>query len=91
MTVQECLPLVMQHNCAGFVTRSAAQRTPHDSVVFRPLEEEALHLKTSLVIRAENRNRLVNDFARTYIRQFQRKLPRRDEKESTDFPPAVTI
>jgi DNA-binding transcriptional LysR family regulator len=91
MTVQECVPLVVEHNCAGFVTRSTAQRTSHDSVVFRPLEEEALHLKTSLVIRADNRSRLVNDFARTYIRQFQSKLPRRDEKGSIDLPPAGSM
>jgi DNA-binding transcriptional LysR family regulator len=90
MTVQECLPLVVQHNCAGFVTRSTAHRTAHESVVFRPLEEEALHLNTSLVIRADNRSRLVNDFARTYIRQFQRKLPRRDEV-SIDLPPAAGV
>lgn len=91
MTVQECLPLVVQHNCAAFVTHSTARRTSHEGVVFRPIQEEVLHLKTSLVIRADNRTRLVNDFARTYIRQFGRKPPLRDEKGSIDLPPAVGI
>ena len=91
MTVQECLPLVVQHNCAAFVTQSTARRTVHEGVVFRPIHEEVLHLQTSLIIRADNRTRLVNDFARTYIRQFQRKSPLRDEKGSIDLPPAVGV
>jgi hypothetical protein len=90
MTVQEGLPLIVHHNCAAFVTHSTARGTTHEGVVFRPIEQEVLHLKTSLVIRADNRSRLVNDFARTYIRQFQRKPAIRDPIRPIDLPPAVS-
>jgi hypothetical protein len=50
----------------------------HDGIVFRPLNDDLLLLRTVLLIRTDNASRLVNNFAKTYIRQFKRKGPQRE-------------
>lgn len=78
MTAQEGISLVADHDCVALLTDASAGDLKHDGVVFRPLNDETLLLRTVLLIRTDNASRLVNNFAKTYIRQFKRKGPQRE-------------
>jgi DNA-binding transcriptional LysR family regulator len=75
LTAEEALPLVAEQDYVSFVTQSTASRSQQAGVVFRPIRDEELLLHTSLIMRADNESRLVNNFVRTYLKTFQRKGP----------------
>jgi DNA-binding transcriptional LysR family regulator len=68
MSLQEVLPLVADQGCIAFVSASTARLTHYAGVVFRPMMHDELLLQTFLILRSDNTSRLVNQFARAYLR-----------------------
>ena len=78
MTAKEGISLVADHDCVALLTDAWAGDLQHEGLVFRPLNDDLLLLRTVLLIRTDNASRLVNNFAKTYLRQFKRKGPQRE-------------
>ncbi len=77
MSAPEGLALVVDQQYVAFITEASARQPGRDTIVFRALEDEALLLRTALILRGDSA-RLVDNFARTYVRQFERKAPQRE-------------
>jgi len=82
MTAEEASELILAHKGVAFLPRDAAWRIACDGITMRPLIEERLKLVTSLAIRSDSKNRLVNEFVRAAGRKLsiippplQRRLP----------------
>jgi DNA-binding transcriptional LysR family regulator len=84
MTAKEAISLVSGHDCVALLTDVSAGDLRHEGVVFRPLNDDPLLLRTVLLMRADNASRLVNNFGRTYIRQFKRKGPQSEFSWDSD-------
>jgi DNA-binding transcriptional LysR family regulator len=78
MSVNEAIALVTEQDCIAIVTASASRQLHHQGVVFRPLEHAAFRMHTSLIMRADNNVRLVNGFARAYLKHHQTKPVQKD-------------
>ena len=78
MTVKEGISLVTDHDCVALLTDAWAGGSRHEGLAFRPLNDDLLLLRTVLLIRTDNASRLVNNSAKTYLRQFKRKGPQRE-------------
>ena len=82
MTAEEATELILTYKGVAFLTRHGASRISRDGITMRPLAEERIRLVTSLAARADNKSRLVSEFARAVGRKLnsspiaeQGKLP----------------
>lgn len=86
ISVREAIPLVSEHDCITIVTASASRHLHHQGVVFKPLEHATLLMRTSLFMRADNSSKLVNGFARAYLRHRQNKPVQKDLFGFGEYP-----
>jgi DNA-binding transcriptional LysR family regulator len=79
MVAHEAIHLVSEQMGVAFLTKASAVRIHVEGVVFRPLADESLWFDTCVVMRAEDRSRLVNEFARSFLRRYQPPPPKQME------------
>lgn len=72
LTAKEALHLVSEHVGITFLTKATALSTRIEGVVVKPLSHDSLWFETCLVMRADNESRMVNEFARSFLRRHQR-------------------
>ena len=77
VAAEEALPFITQSNAIAFLeksgalrlTKSASSRSPR-GIAIRPLQEEALLLKTVVASRADNGSKLASELLRAFIRKL---------------------
>ena len=79
MVAHEAIQLVSEQGGVAFLTKASALLIHAEGVVFRPLADESLWFETCVVLRAEDCSRLVNEFARSFLRRHQPTSPNRHE------------
>lgn len=76
IVAHEAIQLVSEQMGVAFLTKASALRIHVQGMVFRPLSDESLWFETCVVMRAEARSRLVNEFARSFLRRYQPSPPK---------------
>jgi len=71
VAVQEVIELIRENFGVAFVPNGLAPQIESDEIAVRPLDHEALHLKSYLVLRADESSRLVNEFGRAFLRRIR--------------------
>jgi DNA-binding transcriptional LysR family regulator len=81
ITVQQALDLVSEHVGVAILTKPTARSLHADGVVVRPLSDTSLWFDTSVIMRADDESRLVNEFVRAFLRKYapQRLQPKQME------------
>ena len=74
----EGLSLVTDHDYVAFASPCITEKFRNMRAVFRPLDHEEVHLRTSLLMRADNTSRLTNTYARSFIRNVEPKYAQRN-------------
>lgn len=69
VTAEEAVHLVREHAGISFMSRAVAMLKHQPGVVMKPLAEEGLQIKTYLAMRANESSRMVNEFARAFLRK----------------------
>ena len=72
MAADDAFEVVTGHGGIAFVSQATALKTHIDSVAFKPLADKSLYFETSLVTRAEEKSRLVNQFAKAALIKLSR-------------------
>jgi DNA-binding transcriptional LysR family regulator len=76
MTAHQAVHLVADHVGVAILTKPAGLRFHEEAVLIKPLSDSALWFETCLIMRAEDNSRIVNEFARAFLRRFApRVLP----------------
>ena len=73
--------MVSEHVGVAILTKPAARDFHADRVVVKPLSDMSLQFETSVIMRAGDDSRLVNEFVRSFLRKHapQRLLPKQME------------
>lgn len=69
VTAEEAVRLVLEHAGIAFMSKAVAISNQQAGVVMKPLGEEQLLIKTYLALRANESSRMVNEFARAFLRK----------------------
>ena len=69
VTAEDAMDLVKEHAGVAFMSRAVALRNEQPGVVMKPIAEDCLVIKTYLAIRADESSRVVNEFARAFLRK----------------------
>jgi DNA-binding transcriptional LysR family regulator len=69
VTPEEAIRLVIEHAGVALTARSAALSNRQPGVIMKPLGEAQLIVKTYLALRANESSRMVNEFARAFLRK----------------------
>ena len=69
VTAEEAVHLVREHAGVAFMAKAVAISNQQSGVVMKPLAEERLLIKTYLALRANESSRMVNEFARAFLRK----------------------
>jgi hypothetical protein len=67
-TAQQAVDLVFERAGVAILTKAAIRGFHADGVLVKPLSEASLRFETSVIIRADDDSRLVNEFARSFLR-----------------------
>src|SRR6266478_3149222 len=70
ITAQQAVDLVSEHVGVAILTKPAARDFHADRVVVKPLSDMSLQFETSVVLRAGDDSRLVNEFVRSFLRRY---------------------
>lgn len=70
MTAHQAVHLVSEHVGVAILFKPTGLRFREEDVVIKPLSDSSLSFETCLVMRAEDRSRAVNEFARAFLRRF---------------------
>lgn len=81
-TAEEATQLILAYRGVAFLPGHSASRLARDGITMRPLAEERLRIVTSLAARADDKSRLVSEFARA----VGRKLNSAPVAEQGDLP-----
>src|SRR5208337_1893228 len=78
ITAQQAVELVSEHVGVAILTKPTARSLHADGVVVKPLSDTSLWFDTSVIMRAGDESRLVNEFVRSFLRQYapQRLQPK---------------
>jgi LysR family transcriptional regulator, benzoate and cis,cis-muconate-responsive activator of ben and cat genes len=68
VTPEEAIHLVLEHAGVTFLSKAAAMSQRRRGIVAKPLAEESLKITTYLALRADNSSRMLNEFARAFLR-----------------------
>jgi len=81
ITAQQAVELVSEHVGVAILTKPTARSLHADGVIIRPLSDTSLWFDTSVIMRAGDESRLVNEFVRSFLRQYapQRLQPKQME------------
>jgi DNA-binding transcriptional LysR family regulator len=69
VTAEEAVQLVKEHAGVAFISKAVALSNQRPGVVMKPVAEERLKIKTYLALRADEPSRMVNEFARAFLRK----------------------
>jgi DNA-binding transcriptional LysR family regulator len=83
-TAEEAAHMVTQYNALAFYTRSGSWRIARNGLTMRPLSANELNFNTALVVRADDRTRLVSEFVRASIRKLQGDLGLKQQQLALD-------
>jgi DNA-binding transcriptional LysR family regulator len=72
-TVDQAVHLVSEHVGVAILTKPAAGARVQ-RVVVKPLSNASLSLKTCVIMGSDNDSRLVNEFARTFLRRYEPQI-----------------
>jgi len=83
LTAEDAAQLVSEDLGVAFLTMTGALRVARQGATVRPLADKELQIQVCLASRAENRSKLVSEFARAFMRRISqiRKPP-----QSMTFP-----
>jgi DNA-binding transcriptional LysR family regulator len=87
LTAEDAAQLVSENLGVAFVSVTGAQRIARQGAVVRPLTDKELQHQVCLASRADNRSKLVSEFARAFMRRIsQVKIPPQSARpmEQTD-------
>ncbi len=87
LTAEDAAQLVSENLGIAFVSMTGAQRIARQGAVVRPLTDKELQHQVCLASRADNRSKLVSEFARAFMRRIsQVKIPPQSARpmEQTD-------
>ena len=81
ITLQQAVELVSEHVGVAILTKPTARSLHTDGVVVKPLSDTSLWFETSVIMRAGDDSRLVNEFVRSFLRRYtpQRLQPKQLE------------
>lgn len=81
ITPQQAVELVSEHVGVAILTKPTARTLHADGVVVKPLSDTSLWFDTSVIMRADDQSRLVNEFVRAFLRKYapQRLQPQQME------------
>jgi DNA-binding transcriptional LysR family regulator len=69
-TAYQAVHLVAEHVGIAILPKPAGLRLQEENVVIKPLSDSTLWFETCLVMRANEKSRAVNEFARAFLRRF---------------------
>jgi hypothetical protein len=69
VTAEEAVHLVLEHAGIAFISKAVALSHQRAGIVVKPLAEEKLRVRTYLALRADNDSRMLNEFARAFLRK----------------------
>ena len=69
LTPEEAFPFISQGRGLAFLPKVGALRMARGSITLRPLIEDELLLGTYVVVRADNKSKMLSEFLRTYVRK----------------------
>ena len=70
ITSQEAIHLVSEHVGVAILTKPTALGCRAEGVAVKPLSDESLYFKTCVIMRKDDDSRLVNEFARSFLRRY---------------------
>jgi DNA-binding transcriptional LysR family regulator len=70
LTAQQAVELVSEHVGIAILTKPTARSLHVDGVVVKPLFHTSLWFDTSVIMRAGDDSRLVNEFVRSFLRKY---------------------
>ena len=82
ITAQQAVDLVSEHVGVAILTKPAARDFHADRVVVKPLSDMSLQFETSVIMRASDDSRLVNEFVRSFLRKY---APQRLQSEQMEL------
>ncbi len=82
-TPQQAIHLVSEHVGVAILTKPSGRDLEGEGVVIRPLSDRPLCFRTCLVMRAEEHSRVVNEFARAFLRRY---IPQSLGPKQMDLP-----
>lgn len=71
VAAHEVVQLIRENFGVAFIAKGMAAQIETPEIVIRPLNHEILHLKTYLVLRADESSRLVNEFGRAFLKRLR--------------------
>lgn len=75
-TSQQAMHLVSEHVGVAILTKPTAVSLQADGVVVKPFSDKALWFETCLIMRTDDDSRVVNEFARSFLRKYApQRLP----------------
>ncbi|MBW4045794.1 MAG: LysR family transcriptional regulator [Acidobacteria bacterium] len=75
VTPEEAANLVKEHAGVAFLAKPVAESNEQPGITIRPLADRALRIKTYLALRANEPSRMVNEFARAFLRKCKPQEP----------------
>ena len=73
--------MVCEHVGVAILTKPAALGFSAEGVVLRPLSATSLCFKTCVIMRTDDDSRLVNEFARSFLRRYEPQVLRPKQME----------
>lgn len=73
MTAEEAAQMLHDGQRVAVLTRTGAWRISQHGITIRPLAEESLTLSTALVVRSDNRSRVLREFTGAYLKRLSSK------------------
>ena len=74
LAAEEAVQLVAENIGIAFLTKAGALRAKGNGVTVRPLVDKELRIEVYLASRADNRSKLVSQFARAFMRRIEHVL-----------------
>jgi hypothetical protein len=78
-SAEEAARFVTQDRAIAFLTRTGAWRVAHHGLTMRPMADDELRVRTTLITRGNDDSRLLGDFVRSAMKKL--KTARADRQE----------
>jgi DNA-binding transcriptional LysR family regulator len=70
LSTSDAFYVVIELGGVAFVSKATALNTQINGIVFKPLSDESLWFDTCLVMKAEEKSRVINQFGREFLRKY---------------------
>ena len=81
ITTQQAVDLVWEHVGVAILTEPTARSLHIDGVVVKAISDSSLRFETSVIIRADDESKLVNEFVRVFLRKYDHQRLERKQLE----------